>query len=144
MDFQRIVADQEIRMNVPIHLVGADVAVGVKQAGGTVSQMRNEVEVVCLPKHLPEYLDLDITELELDAMMYLTDIKLPEGVSIPELAQEEGAQAQPVVSIHVIKEEVIEDEIEEGLEAAEGEVPTVGEEEAAAEAGDEDADKSDE
>ena len=144
MDFQRIVEDQEIRMNVPIHLIGAEVAVGVKQGGGTVSQMRNEVEIVCLPKHLPEYLDLDITELELDGMMYLTDIKLPEGVSIPELTQEEGAQAQPVVSIHVIKEVVIEEELEEGLEAAEGEVPTVGEEEAAAEAGDEDADKSDE
>jgi large subunit ribosomal protein L25 len=144
MDFQRIVEDQEIRMNVPIHLIGADVAVGVKQGGGTVSQMRNEVEIVCLPKHLPEYLDLDITELELDGMMYLTDIKLPEGVSIPELAQEQGGQAQPVVSIHVIKEVVIEEEEEEGLEAAEGEVPTVGEEEAAAEAADEDADKSDE
>jgi large subunit ribosomal protein L25 len=144
MDFQRIVEDQEIRMNVPIHLIGADVAVGVKQGGGTVSQMRNEVEIVCLPKHLPEYLDLDITELELDGMMYLTDIKLPEGVSIPELAQEEGGQAQPVVSIHVIKEVVIEEEEEEGLEAAEGEVPTVGEEEAAAEAADENADKSDE
>ena len=142
MDFQRIVEDQEIRMQVPIHLVGADVAVGVKEGGGTVSQMRNEIEIVCLPKHLPEYLELDITELELDGLMYLTDIPLPEGVSIPELAQEEGGQAQPVVSIHVIKEQVIEEELEEGLEAAEGEVPTVGEEEA--EAADEDGDKSDE
>ena len=89
MDFQRIVEDQEIRMNVPIHLVGADVAVGVKQGGGTVSQMRNEVEVVCLPRHLPEYLDLDISGLELDGLMYLSDIPLPEGVSIPEIAHEE-------------------------------------------------------
>ena len=124
MDFQRIVEDQEIRMNVPIHLVGADVAVGVKQGGGTVSQMRNEVEVVCLPRHLPEYLDLDITELELDGLMYLSDIPLPEGVSIPEIAHEEEAgQKQPVVSIHVIKEVVIEEEVEEP-----GEVPVEGEE----------------
>ena len=131
MDFQRIVEDQEIRMNVPIHLVGADVAVGVKQDGGTVSQMRNEVEVVCLPKHLPEYLDLDISELELDALMYLTDIPLPEGVTIPEIAlEEEAGQAQPVVSIHVIKEEVIEEEVEE---VAEGEVPVIDEGEEAAE-----------
>ncbi len=139
MDFQRIVEDQEIRMNVPIHLVGADVAIGVKQEGGTVQQMRNEVEVVCLPKHLPEYLDLDISELELDGLMYLTDIALPEGVTIPEIAlEEEAGQAQPVVSIHVIKEEIIEEEVEEGVEAAEGEVPVVGEEEAAADdAGDE-------
>ena len=143
MDFQRIVEDQEIKMQVPIHLVGAEVAVGVKQGGGSVSQMRNEVEIVCLPKHLPEYLELDITELELDGLMYLSDIPLPEGVSIPELAQEEEGQAQPVVSIHVIKEVVIEEELEEGLEAAEGEVPTVGDEEAAAaEAADEDGEKS--
>ncbi len=140
MDFQRIVEDQEIRMNVPIHLIGADIAVGVKQGGGTVQQMRNDVEVVCLPRHLPEYLDLDITELELDGLMYLSDIKLPEGVTVPEIAQEEEAgQAQPVVSIHVIKEEIIEEEVEEGLEeVAEGEVPTVGEEEAEAEASDDD------
>ena len=146
MDFQRIVEDQEIRMNVPIHLVGADVALGVKQGGGTVSQMRNEVEVVCLPKHLPEYLDLDISELELDGLMYLTDIPLPEGVTIPEIAiEEEAGQAQPVVSIHVIKEVVIEEEGEEGVEeAAEGEVPTVGEEEAAAESAEDDGEKTEE
>ena len=139
MDFQRILEDQEIRMNVPIHLVGAAEAIGVKQGGGTVSQMRNDVEVVCLPRHLPEYLDLDISKLELDGMMYLTDIPLPEGVSIPEIAiEEEAGQAQPVVSIHVIKEEIIEEEVEEeGVEAAaEAEVPTVGEDEAAAESDD--------
>jgi large subunit ribosomal protein L25 len=144
IDFQRILADQVIRMNVPIHLVGADVAVGVKDGGGTVSQMRNDVEVVCLPKNLPEYLDLDISELELDGLMYLSDIKLPEGVEIPELAQE-VEQEQPVVSIHVIKEIVIEEEVEE---VAVGEVPVAGEEaaaegEAPAEAPDEGASKDD-
>ncbi|MDH3350658.1 MAG: 50S ribosomal protein L25/general stress protein Ctc [Gammaproteobacteria bacterium] len=120
LDFQRIVEDEEIRMNVPIHLVGADKAVGVKQGGGTVSQMRTDVEVVCLPRDLPEYLDLDISELELDGMMYLSDIKLPKGVEIPELAHE-AEQSQPIVSIHVIREVVIEEEVE--VEALEGEVP---------------------
>ena len=126
MDFQRIVADQEIRMNVPIHFVGEDVAPGVKRGGGKISHLRTDVEVVCLPKDLPEYLDLDVSALELDEYLYLTDIKLPEGVAIPEIAQEaEGEQQQPVVSCHVIKEVVIEEEAEEGLEAA---VPVVGEE----------------
>ena len=118
LDFQRIVEDEVIRMNVPIHLVGADVAPGVKEGGGAVSQMRNDVEVVCLPKDLPEYLDIDISELELDGLMYMADIPLPEGVEIPELAQE-VEQVQPIVSIHIIKEIVIEDE--EELEAIEGE-----------------------
>ena len=129
MDFQRIVEDQVIRMNVPIHFLGADVAVGVTEGGGSVSQMRNDVEVVCLPRNLPEYLELDISALELDGYMYMSDISLPEGVEIPELAQETD-QVQPIVSIHVIKEEIIEEEVEEAIEGEipEGEVP-VGDEE---------------
>ena len=118
IDLQRIVEDEVIRMNVPIHLIGGDIAIGVKDGGGKVSHMRTDVEVVCLPKDLPEYLELDISELELDGLMYLTDIPLPEGVEIPELAQE-IEQVQPIVSIHIIKEIVIEDE--EELAAAEGE-----------------------
>jgi large subunit ribosomal protein L25 len=117
-------------MNVPIHFLGADVAVGVREGGGSVSTMRNDVEVVCLPKDLPEYLELDISELELDGYMYMSDISLPEGVEIPELAQETD-QVQPIVSIHIIKEEIIEEEIEEELiegEIPAGEVP-VGDEE---------------
>ena len=124
LDFQRILEDQEIKMLVPIHFLGEDVAPGVKQGGGKPQHMITEVEVVCLPKHLPEYLDIDVSELELDAMLKLSDIVLPEGVSIPALAQGEEAD-RPVVSIHVIKEVVIEEEVEEE-EAAE--VPVAGEE----------------
>ena len=129
MDFQRIVEDQEIKMLVPIHFLGEDVAIGVKQGGGKVSHLMTEVEVVCLPKHLPEYLDIDVSELELDEMLKLSDIKLPEGVSIPALAQGEEAD-RPVVSIHVIKEVVIEEEeeVEPGAVPVEGEeVPEAGE-----------------
>jgi large subunit ribosomal protein L25 len=130
MDFQRIVEDEEIKMLVPIHFLGEDVAVGVKQGGGKVQHHMTEVEVVCLPRHLPEYLDLDVAELELDEMLKLSDIPLPEGVTIPALAQGEEAD-RAVVSIHVIKEVVIEEEVE-AEEAAE--VPVVGEEPAEGEA----------
>ena len=117
MDFQRIVEDQEIRMNVPLHFIGEDVAPGVKLGGGSVSHLMTDVEIVCLPKNLPEYIDVDVTELELDEMLSLSDIELPEGVEMPALAQ--GPEAnRPVVSIHIIKEVVIEEE--EELEAAEG------------------------
>ena len=130
MDFQRVVEDEVIRMNVPLPFLGEDVAVGVKQGGGKVSHLMTDVEVVCLPRDLPEYLDIDISELELDEMLYLSDIKLPEGVEIPALAQ--GPEAnRAVVSIHVIKEVVIEEEegIEEGApeEVGAAEVPTVDE-----------------
>jgi large subunit ribosomal protein L25 len=132
MDFQRIVEDQEIKMLVPIHFLGEDVAPGVKRGGGKPQHMMTEVEVVCLPRYLPEYLEIDVSELELDEMLKLSDIKLPEGVSIPALAQGEEAD-RAVVSIHVIKEVVIE-ELEEGEVTPE--VPVAGEEPA------EDADES--
>ena len=132
--FQRIVEDEVIRMNVPIHLVNTDIAVGVKQGGGSVSHLMTDVEVVCLPRNLPEYLEIDIADLELDEMRYISDIPLPEGVEIPALAQGDEAN-RPVVSIHIIKEVVIEEEeevLEEGVEAAaEGEAA----DEAAAEDG---------
>jgi large subunit ribosomal protein L25 len=117
MDFQRIVEDEVIRMNVPLHFIGEDVAPGVKDGGGSVSHLMTDVEIVCLPRNLPEYIDIDVSELELDAMLSMSDLQLPEGVEIPALAQ--GPEAdRPVVSIHVIKEVIIEEE--EEVEAVEG------------------------
>jgi len=118
MDFQRIVEDEEIRMNVPLHFIGEDVAPGVKLGGGKVMHLMTDVEIVCLPRHLPEYINVDVSELELDAILSLSDLELPEDVQMPALAQ--GPEAdRPVVSIQIIKEVVIEEE-EEELEAAEG------------------------
>ena len=132
IDLQRIVEDQVIKMNIPIHYVGADVAIGVKDGGGSVSQLRTDVEVQCLPRDLPEYFEVDISGLELDAMMHLSDIKIPEGVEIPELAQ--GPEHDhPIVSIHVIKVAAVEEE--DAAEAAEGEEAAEGD--ASAESGDE-------
>jgi len=125
MDFQRIVEDEEIKMNVPLHFIGEDVAPGVKEGGGKVSHIMTDVEIVCLPRYLPEYIDVDVSALELDEMLTLSDIKLPEGVEMPALAQ--GPEAdRPVVSIHVIKEVVIEEE--EELEVVVGEEGEEGEE----------------
>ena len=128
MDFQRIVEDEKIKMNVPIHYLNTEDAVGVKQGGGSVSQLVNDVEVSCLPRDLPEYFEVDIAELGLNEMLHLSDIKLPEGVEIPELAQ--GPEHDhAIVSIQVIKvrEEPEEVEAAEGEEgeapAAEGEAP---------------------
>ena len=140
MDFQRIVEDEKIKMNVPIHLVGAEDATGVRDGGGSVSHLKTDVEVSCLPKDLPEYFDLDITELGLDEMLKVSDIKLPEGVEIPELAL--GPEHDhPVVTIHFIKVAVIEEELEEeeaevgeeGAEDAPAEDATTGDAEAASE-----------
>ena len=126
MDFQRIVADEKIKMNVPIHYLNAEEAEGVKTEGGSVSQIITDIEISCLPADLPEYFEVDIIDLKLNEMLHISDIKLPEGVEIPILAQ--GPENdRPIVSIQFIKEEVIEEEVEElegeGIEgeAAEGE-----------------------
>ena len=127
LDLQRIVEDEAIRMMVPIHFLNEEVAIGVKTGGGTVSHMITEIEVTCLPADLPEYLDIDIAELELDETLYLADLKLPEGVAVPELTEDNNPG---VVSIHIVKaapiEEELEGEVPEGVEP--GEVPA-GEEE---------------
>ena len=128
MDFQRIVDDVEIKMNVPLHFMNEEEALGVREGGGSVSRLMNDVEVSCLPKHLPEYIEVDIAELELDAMLHLSDIKLPTGVEIPMLAQ--GPEHDHgIVSIHVIKAAPIEEDVVaegeevDGAAVAPGDVP---------------------
>jgi len=119
MDFQRIVAGEKIRMNVPIHFLNQEVAVGVKQGGGSVSHLMSDVEVVCLPKDLPEYLEVDIANLDLNEMIHLSEIKLPAGVEIPELAQ--GPEHDhAVVSIHPTRARA---DTEEGEAEAAAEAP---------------------
>ena len=133
MDFQRIVEDEKIRMNVPIHYLNTDIASGVKLEGGTVMQLLNDVEISCLPKDLPEYFEVDVTELGINEMLYLSDIKVPEGVEISELVQS-PAHDHAIVTVQHIKVapveeevEVVEDETDEGIAegdaAAEGGVP---------------------
>jgi len=141
MDLQRIVEDVKIKMNVPIHFLNVEEAVGVKQGGGSVSQLMNDVEVSCLPKDLPEFFEVDIAVLELDQMLHLSDIKVPEGVEILQLAQGEEHD-QGIVSIHVIKVVEVEEVVEavEG-EAAEGEAAE-GEDAAATEDGGDAGDKA--
>jgi len=80
------------------------VSPGVKK-GGIVSHLRNEVEVTCLPKDLPEFLDVDLSEVDINQMLYLSDLKVPEGVEIPELAH---GRNSPVVSVHHARAEEVE------------------------------------
>ena len=117
LDFLRIQEDAEIRMTVPIHFPGEEIAKGVKEDGGVISRMTTEVEIACLPKDLPEYLELDVTDLGMDELLHLSDIKLPEGVQIPILAQGDQYD-QPVVAVNRPRAEEV-DEVEE----LEGELP---------------------
>ena len=120
LDMQRVVADQILRVNVPIHFLNGDSAPGVKLAGGTVSALMNEVEVSCLPKDLPERLEVDVAAMELDELLYLSDIPLAEGIEIPLLTQEEPNN-EPIVAIRLlrIQEEEPEEVVVEGEEGEE-------------------------
>jgi large subunit ribosomal protein L25 len=122
LDLQRVIADQAIRVTVPIHFSGEDLSDGVQLEGGTVTPLLNEIEVSCLPKDLPEYLEVSVEELKLDELLYLSDIALPEGVEILQLTQEEPNN-EPIVAIRVlrIQEEEPEEVVEEGEEGEEDE-----------------------
>ncbi len=140
LDMQRIVADEKIRISVPIHFLNEETAPGVKQGGGSVAHMITEVEITCLPADLPEYLELDIGELELDQTLFLTDLKFPPGVEMPELTQDPDYD-RSIVSIHIIKEVIEEVEEVEGEELVEGEEVAEGEEAPAGEEGAADTEK---
>ena len=114
IDLQRIVEDEKIKMQIPIHYLGEEEAVGVKLGGGTVSKLMTELEISCLPKDLPEFLEVDISELELDQMLNVSDINLPEGTEISELLIEQNPAIVSIQEIKEIIEEDIEDEDTEG------------------------------
>ena len=96
VDLQRVTENEPIRLHVPIHFAGEAGSPGVKTQGGVVSHMLTDVEIVCLPKDLPEYLELDLSQMNINETKFLADIPLPSGVSIPHLAYRNA----PVVSIH--------------------------------------------
>jgi large subunit ribosomal protein L25 len=104
VDMQRVLEDEKIRISIPLHFQGAAGSPGVK-AGGLVSHLRNEIEVSCLPKDLPEFIDVDLSGLGMNQMLYLADLKVPEGVEILELSH---GRNSPVVSIHHARAEEAE------------------------------------
>jgi len=97
MDLQRVSATEKLHMHVPIHFTGEDVAPGVKGGGQLIHNM-NDIEVACLAKDLPEFIELDVSQLDIGGSLHISDLPLPEGVTSIELSHGEGHD-QPVVSI---------------------------------------------
>jgi large subunit ribosomal protein L25 len=97
LDLQRIVENEEIRMSIPLHFINANIAPGVKTGGGQVSHLLNEVEVTCLPKDLPEYIEVDMAKMELNQSLHLSDLVLPANVELVLLAH---GRDEAVVSVH--------------------------------------------
>ncbi len=102
MDFQRVEAKKEMHVNVPLHFINEETAPGVKTEGGAISHVMTEVEVVCLPKDIPEFIEVDLGELHMGEIVHLSDLKMPAGVEIFALKQGEEHDSA-VASIHARK-----------------------------------------
>src|ERR1700726_237248 len=96
VDFQRVEENEKIRISIPLHFTGAAASPGVKSQGGIVSHMRTETEVSCLPKDLPEFIEVDISGLSLNESIHLSQLKVPPGVTLTDLVKDDAA----VVAIH--------------------------------------------
>ena len=96
-DFVRVVAGQKLTAHVPLHFLNQETSVGVKQQGGEVSHSAVEVEVTCLPKDLPEFINVDMANVEVGQILHMSDLVLPAGVELVALAH---GKDLPVANIH--------------------------------------------
>jgi large subunit ribosomal protein L25 len=115
IDFQRVLEDEKIRLQVPLHFKGAAESVGVKTQGGVLSHVRNDVEVTCLPKDLPEFVEVDVSALEINQVIKLSELTLPAGVEIVDL---QAGRDAPVASIHMPRVEEETAVVDEAAAAA--------------------------
>jgi len=117
LDFQRVSANQPIKVAVPLHFINQDTSPAGKASDVVVTHELNEVQIVCLPKDLPEFIEVDLATLSLGDMVHLSEIKLPKGVEIPELSL--GKEHDVAVVIARPGRVEIEEEVEAGEVAEE-------------------------
>ena len=144
VDFLRVRSDQKLHMHIPLHFIGGEECPGVKE-GGQVSHIMSDVEISCLPDNLPEYIEVDVSNMALNDIIHLSELKVPSGVEIVALAHDDD---KPVVSVHIPRVEVEPEPVvaAEDAEAAPSEVPAMAQksdtdEAAGAEKGDKDSKK---
>jgi len=121
-DLLRVNPDTKISLSVPVRFINEEICVGVKMHGGAISRLINNIDINCLASNLPEYLEVDVAELDVGDSVFLSSLDLPEGVEIPSLALGEDRD-QAVVSITEAKvldvePEVVESADEEGDESS--------------------------
>ncbi len=114
MDFLRIKENEVVRVNVPLHFLNQETSPAAKTSGLVISHNLTEVEVSCLPKDLPEFIELDLADLKEGDIIHLSQLKLPADVEIPALALGEDHD------IAVVTVMFVEEEVDEEIEAAEG------------------------
>lgn len=112
MDFMRVSADEKLKVNVPLHFLNEDTCVGVKTGGGSVLHNMTEIEVICLPANLPEFIEVDVSMLEIGDALHMSQLNIPDDVEVAALTHgDEHDHDQIVVSVQAPRVEVeIEDE----------------------------------
>ncbi|MGD8912229.1 MAG: 50S ribosomal protein L25/general stress protein Ctc [Candidatus Thiodiazotropha sp.] len=115
VDFQRIQADEKIRLHVPIHFINESACPGVK-SGGQASHVMSDLEITCLPKDLPEFIEIDMSDLQMGITLHASEVKLPDGV---ELVTHEAKEDPIVLTIHTAHTTEVEPRDEEGAEGGE-------------------------
>ncbi len=98
LDFQRVRAGEKVHVSVPLHFMNVEQSPAGKSAGVVVSHELNEIAVTCLPKDLPEYIEVDLAKLDAGDTIHLSQVKLPEGVEVPELKFGEDHDVAVVVA----------------------------------------------
>ncbi|QJQ96474.1 MULTISPECIES: 50S ribosomal protein L25/general stress protein Ctc [Halomonadaceae] len=110
-DFMRVDASHEMKLSVPLHVVGEDKCIGIKDQDGELHVLSTEIELSCLPKDLPEYLEVDISALEVGITLHLSDLSLPAGVTLVALTH--GADHDNAV-LSITKAKVRTDDTDAG------------------------------
>jgi len=125
-DFMRIDNKTVLNMNVPLHFINEETAVGVKQEGGLVARLATDVEVSCLAKDLPEYIEVDLTELHLGESIHLSEVKVPNGVDLVALSHGNDLAIVSISKPRSVSEdtEEVEAEADAGAETDTGAEPT--------------------
>ena len=108
LDFQRIDENVAIRFNVPLHFLNQEKSPAGKTAGVIVTHELNEIEVLCLPRDLPEFVEIDLAALDLGDIVHMSELKLPEGITLPALKLGKAHDLAVVIAKHARAEEVDE------------------------------------
>src|SRR5919205_2013584 len=104
IDFQRVSADKKIHMKVPLHFVNAEKSPGVKEQGGVVNHVLNELDIICFPDDLPEFIEVDLGNLAVGHSLHVRDLTLPKGVDLTLQKTENPVVATVVVPVLVTEE----------------------------------------
>jgi large subunit ribosomal protein L25 len=101
LDFQRVSETEKLHVHVPLHFVNQETSAGVKK-GGVVNHAMVEVEVACLPQDLPEFIEVDLSSMDVGGSIHLSDLKVPKGVEIVHLSH--GPEHDlPVAAMHAAR-----------------------------------------